>query len=591
MQIATELKQYLNLKKWQYRPTGDGKNIAIKTCPFCGYSKWKFYIHGENTKYRCWHGSCNAVGNLYKLKRDLGDLKNKLVSAASATGSARQEKYKEIPMERVEKFHRKLLKDKEARLYLKGRGFGTETIKHFKLGLRRKNGISWLAIPHINDEVCHNIKFRSMPPAAKRFERVTGCASVLYNEDALADHETIVLVEGEMDAMSFWEAGVKNVIGLTGGASSFPPEWYDLLAEKDEVILAMDADAVGQNGARDIARRIGFDRCTNVLLPVKDANEVLMEYGKVELVRSLQTKERFEVHGIYSLDQALQEWITQLDIGVEKGLHTPWYGVNRIIGKAGWQPGDLIVLSAKVKIGKTTFSLSCLKHWADQGHPTLMFCMEMGKKRLVPKLIAMHRKRDVDELQRIDGQYTRYHLRNVPFYFAEPEWGAITPDSVFTKIRESVKRYGIRALVFDNLHYLCRSLQHLTNEIGNVCRSFKMLAEELGITVILIAQPKKVGDKKIISHYDIKDSASIPADADQVIILHRDELPAGMLATPDDKDDGKPETNQPLYEPKMLVRSDASRYQAGGECYLYYQGETSLFYDWQDRPTKALPPM
>lgn len=577
MQISTELKQYLTLKKWKHRPAGDGKNVAVRVCPLCGKDKWKFYIRMERPVYRCWN--CNESGNLYKLKRELGDLAQ-LVSAASAAGGGRGKKGKPISMEHVDRWHKRLMDDERALKYCSKRGIGAETLRHFKVGLQPKRGASWLAIPHINEGVCHNVKFRSLPPADKTFRRVEGSASVLFNSDCLADYQEIVLVEGELDAMSYWQAGIKNVIGLTGGADTFLPEWYDLLADREGVTLVLDADAVGQEGARNIARRLGFDKCTNVLLPLKDANDVLVQLGKEELRRTLKEAEQFDVHGIVSLDEVLQQCTTRVEVG-DDGLTTPWYDVNRIIGRGGWQLGDLVVLSAKIKVGKTTFALQILNHLADQGHPGLMYCLEMKPKRLVQKIVSARRKKAVEDLQGIDYQLTRYYLRHLPLYFVEPEWGGgLKVEEVMEKIREAVKRYGIKIVVFDHLHFLCRSLQYLTNEVGNVCRMFKLIAEELEVVVILIAQPKKIQGDRVIKYDDIKDSSAIPADADQIILLHRDSVPAGEGIGADEA------SEQEVLEPKMMVRVDAGRFVGGGECFLYYQGEIATMIDWSERPAR-----
>lgn len=580
MELITELKQYLALKKWKWRPAGDGNNVAVKACPFCGKDKWKFYIHAKRTIYRCW--VCDATGNLYKLKRELGDLKQDLVSAAAAGGGGGGKRGKPIAMDHIERWHAKLLANEKALAYCEKRGLTPETLSHFKVGLQRKGGIDWLAIPHINEEVCHNVKFRSLPPAEKTFRRVKGSSSVLFNADCLADFQSVVLVEGELDAMSFWQAGIKNVIGITGGAETFLPEWFDLLCDKDEVVIVLDADAVGQDGARTIARRLGFDRCTNVLLPMKDANDVLTQMGPQELVQTLTTAEQFEVHGITSLDEVLLQCTTQVEVG-DEGLFTPWHNVNRIIGAKGWQPGDLIVLSAKVKVGKTTWALQVLKHNAEQGHPGLMYCLEMRPQRLVQKTVSAQRQKAIEDLQIIDYQLARYYLQHLPLYFVEPEWGGgLKVDNVMEKIRETVKRFGIKLMVFDHLHFLCRSLQHLTNEVGNVCRLFKLIAEELEVVVVLIAQPKKIQGERVIKYDDIKDSSAIPADSDQIILLHRDSIPAGESMGADES------SEQEVLEPKTMVRVDAGRFVGGGETFLHYAGEIATFIPWENRPARRL---
>ena len=157
-------------------------------------------------------------------------------------------------------------------------------------------------------------------------------------------------------------------------------------------------------------------------------------------------------------------------------------------------------------------------------------------------------------------------------------------DSVMDKLREAVKRYGIQFLVFDHLHFLCRSLQYLNQEIGQISRSFKLLSEELGLRTILIAQPKKTGSDRVLKLDDIRDSGSIPMDADQVVFLHRNPVPAAL----EDEADLDGDDDAEVMEPKTLVRVEKARFRGGGSCKLYYDGAASTFYNWAERPVKEL---
>jgi hypothetical protein len=579
MDILPELKSYLQRKRWQWKPTS-GTDIAVKTCPFCGRSKWKFNIHATKTMYRCWH--CDARGNLYKLKRELGDLQG-VVSASQAVGEGKRGSSTTVDMDLIDKWHRQLLKHALTLSYLtEGRGFEAETVAHFKLGLQKQNGQLWLAIPHISGGVCHNVKFRSLPPAEKTFRRVKGAASTLFNADVLAEHGSVVIAEAETDAMSLWQAGVKNVVGLTCGADTFLPEWYDNLADKEEVTICLDADVVGQQGARAIARRLGFDKSKNVLLPYHDANEMLVQVGGPELKRVIEgTAELFEVSGVVTAADAMLRCKETAETG-EVGLLTPWDDVNLLLGP-GWHPGDLIVLSARVKVGKTTLSLNLADHHSRMGVPSLIYCLEMSVERLGEKVAALIRHKPVDDLTGVDYELARHRLRNQPLYFVEPDWGGSLKDEVVRdKIREAVKRHGIKFVVFDHLHFLCRSLQFLTAEVGQVTRAFKLLAQELNVVILLIAQPKKIEGSRVIKYDDIKDSSSIPADCDQIILLHRNARPVGF-----DEDSGRAQaSDQEVLEPKTLLRIDAARFRGGGECFLYYDGASSLFTGWEDRPAR-----
>ena len=90
--------------------------------------------------------------------------------------------------------------------------------------------------------------------------------------------------------------------------------------------------------------------------------------------------------------------------------------------------------------------------------------------------------------------------------------------------------------------------------------------------MILIAQPRKIQADSIMTAMDLKDSASIFSDCDHLIILHRGR----KASTGKDAREGA-SLQIEAYDPVTLVRIEASRYNAGGECLLYYHGEYSRF--------------
>ncbi|MBU2054403.1 MAG: toprim domain-containing protein [Proteobacteria bacterium] len=67
---------------------------------------------------------------------------------------------------------------------------------------------------------------------------------------------------------------IQPAVGITTGAGSFDPEWIDKLQAVKKIILCYDPDEAGQKGAREAARRLGYDRCFNVVFPDgRDVNE------------------------------------------------------------------------------------------------------------------------------------------------------------------------------------------------------------------------------------------------------------------------------------------------------------------------------
>jgi replicative DNA helicase len=253
------------------------------------------------------------------------------------------------------------------------------------------------------------------------------------------------------------------------------------------------------------------------------------------------------------------------------GLLTPWNNVNPLI--KGFRPGDLVIVSAPPKTGKTSFTLNMSTALAFQQVPSLFFCLEMRPERLVKKVIqSKYRKEDLtsEDLKRATHEFA-----GLPLYFGY-SFKKQSLEDILNQIREGIKRYDLKLVVFDNLHFLIRSVTNVNEELGQAVQGFKLLAEEMEIPVIAIAQPRKRETKakdEIMSADDIKYSNAIHADCDQMIILYRKRLAStakeigGLMTT----------LKEESLDPVTLVRIEAHRYGSGGEALLYFHGDYSRF--------------
>jgi twinkle protein len=387
----------------------------------------------------------------------------------------------------------------------------------------------------------------------------------LFNGDVLKNlkaDDPVFITEGEIDAISLSGFGY-NVIGATGGAGTISPSWIKQLERVKKIHLVYDSDEPGQKGAKEIARRLGIEHCFNIVLDAKDANEWLINGGTKETFREVvQNAKRFEVDNICTIETAFHDLIREHEKKQDATCLSPqWPSVKRLTGD--FQGGDLVVLSAKEKTGKSTFALNLAYQWVSQGHPVLFYCLEMRPARLLRKFFQIALLKTNEELtpEVLLKGYDQIYGR--PIYWGY-NYKKVTADVVFDTIRVAWKRYGVEAVVFDNLHYLARDIAHQTQEVGLISRTFKLLAEELEIPIVLIAQPRKIERNGIMGIEDLKDSSSIGADADQVIILYREKTKATEGA-------------QSSFKPETLVRVDASRYHPGGETLLHFDGARGIF--------------
>ncbi len=563
---------YIREKGFEHRIQSG--QIVLKSCPFCSDEKNHFYIDPKGPFY-C--HKCNTKGNLFTLKKHFGDCQQRNSRHKSTITPAFQKpKLKTPDQDLAEKYHQALVNRPDAAGYLNGRGINRESIGRFKIGYAQKNGAGYMSIPHFEEGKLVNIKFRSFPPAEKTFRRIPDCKSILFNGDAIKNHrDSIIICEGELDAIILIQNGFENVVGATNGAGAFDPEWIDQLKPVKRIYLAYDPDEAGQKGARSLAKRLGYARTFNIELPAaQDVNDFFQAGNGTEKFNGLLSQAKtFDLPGVYSLGRAIDAYITEKtqNKGDDGEIKTPWSNVNRLIKNFG--AGDLIILSAPPKTGKTTLALNIAIEITLDGDAVLFYCLEMRAERLALKVLQSTQKKEhipLEEIEKIKNQYA-----NLPLYFGHSFKKQKLGD-IIEGIREAIQRYNLKLVVFDNLHFLIRSLTNVNEELGQAVQAFKLLAEEMEIPIIAIAQPRKLdsaGRDEIMRADDIKYSNAVHADCDAMIIMYRKRVVSESKNIDKDTFIGKTESLDPV----TLIRVEAHRYGPGGETLLYYHGEYSKF--------------
>jgi KaiC/GvpD/RAD55 family RecA-like ATPase/5S rRNA maturation endonuclease (ribonuclease M5) len=427
----------------------------------------------------------------------------------------------------------------------------------------------------------------------KMWKQEANSEKVLFNHDAVFKYDELILTEGELKTAALWQMGFQNTVSLTGGIDTFHPEWVDLLDRAKKIYLVMDSDSAGQRGAEKIAMRLGPERCFNICLKeAKDPDEYFFTHNHTaDDFRLLMKKARkIDVRNIVSASMALsmlREEVEIQDVDAFEGLQTPWEPVNKLL--KGMRAGDLIVLSAAPKMGKTTLALNIADYQAkDLNNPVLLFCLEMSSKRIARKLVQLSMNVEDDEINCDPSLITfaQDKYRSKPLYLVDLVKRDLEIKDIFEDLKACYRRYGLKLIIFDNLHFLVRTSFHLREAVGEVSQGFKLLAEELQIPIILIVHPRKLKNNKQMTSDDFKESGAIHADADQIIILHRKRLDNLDSDGDSDLEDLSDQQAEAILSPEVQVIIDASRFTQGGKTALYFEGGKSKFHLLSDRGDK-----
>jgi twinkle protein len=569
------IKDYLKKWAWAYKEAPDDE-LQVKICPFCGKEDEKFYINYKTGMWLCHHASCGQSGSWYKLLREIGETLP--IREVFSDSEDDEDKIRKFATEhaRLEEAHEKIFADKEAIAWLKGKGIGEGTIRDFKIGVGvDRGGDKWISLPYLREGRLTNAKYRTIT-GRKRFRRLPGGLSVLYNEENVTKTlgpKRILICEGESDTLAAHSAGIKWVAGVTVGSKGINPEWIDQLDRFERIYIAFDSDIAGRQGAHELARRLGYERCFNVQLPlgIEDVSEFFAKgHSKDDFLERLRKAKHFGMENIITVRDAFKQIAEELKLrgSLYQGIQLPWINVSKKMG--GLLSGDLVVLTGVPGVGKTTFALNVAYHFAHKlGIPTLFFCMEMRPERLARKVMSLHLEKDDKFIKEEDVKKAWEDFRQTPIYLGY-SYRDLTMEKLTNTIREAVRRFGIGFVVFDHIHFLCRSIQHMTEEVGAVIREFKMLAEDEGIPICVLSHTRKVGTTSkgqfhVPNMMDLRNTGMLAADADFVVVLHRNRIQVDE------------ESEMYIFDNNTLVRLEKARYEEGGDSFLVYEGEKSLF--------------
>ena len=378
-----------------------------------------------------------------------------------------------------------------------------------------------------------NIKYRD---GRKNFKLYKGAEKIFYNLDAIANTDTCIIVEGEMDALSLHEAGITNVVSVPNGATlssnnlDYLDNCIDYFEDKKKVILAVDQDEAGNALKQEFIRRLGAEVCYLVdFVDCKDANEYLLKYGSEDLVKTINNNKPVPLENVSTLADIEDELIDFVNNGFKPGYQIGLENFDNIFST---YTGQFITVTGIPSSGKSDFvDQMCVGYNTNYGWKTAFASPEnqptyLHAHKLMRKVWGdMPNKNDIGTNQ---WNKVRDHV-NDNFFFIDMD--KYTLESVLRKGAELVKRKGIKCLVIDPFNKV-RDING--NESGDVnvytleyLSKIEIFAKKYDVLVIIVAHPTKMykgSDGKIEepTMYNIKGGGEWYDASYHGLLVHRD---------------------------------------------------------------------
>ena len=432
--------------------------------------------------------------------------------------------------------------------FLAKRGISATTADAFRLFATEKyfgrlnKKAPAIGFPYYKDGKLTSAKYRAIE--SKEFTQDQGGAQDFFGLDKVDPTKPLIIVEGEMDALAAYEAGIPNVVSVPAGAPmkvkdgridasedarfSFVWNSFDLLKSVPHVVIATDTDSAGQALAEELARRIGKERCRLATLPEKDINDLFLKDGAEAVKVALEKAEPYPVAGLSQPSKYFDRLNDLWAKGTGQGTSTGYSNLDEIYTVA---PGQLTVVTGYPSCGKSNFVDQLMVNLGRREDWKFAICSFENQPDIhISRLMELYTgKRFFEGSNRMDDAEKREALGWVDKHFLFLDSETVEPstiESVLERASIAVARLGIRGLVIDPYNYIeNRSGVSETEFISGMLTRVQAFAKAYGVHVWFVAHPAKISrsgtDLPRPDGMSISGSMAWWAKADCGLTIHR----------------------------------------------------------------------
>lgn len=219
--------------------------------------------------------------------------------------------------------------------------------------------------------------------------------------------------------------------------------------------------------------------------------------------------------------------------GAAMGVPTGFTDLDSLTN--GLHPGQIIIVAGRPALGKSTFGVDLLRSCAIRhNRPAVLFSLEMSRREVQARITSAEARVGLHHIRggmMTDSDWTRIARRTADIA-AAPLVIDAGPNQTVAQIKAKCRRLkqqgGLDLVVIDYLQLLTSGTSRRNDnrqlEVTEMSRNLKLMAKELEVPVVVIAQlnrgPEQRQDK-MPQVSDLRESGSIEQDADVVILLNR----------------------------------------------------------------------
>ncbi len=374
-----------------------------------------------------------------------------------------------------------------------------------------------------------------------------------YFEELKATYQAILELSSEgksIDFVSILKKLVAKGIYDEKQAKQMLFECADLVPSVSQVesYAKTVIDSFKARKLREIGTRLAFDGVF-----AENVNEVV-DGIMSELYEVVSEQHKKQLKTVGDIGTKVFDGYNNDGQDLENRSHTGFSRLDEIL--KGMSAGNLVILAARPKIGKTAFALSIAENVAKSGKTVALYSLEMESSEIYERLLSKRAKipmntlidrsfKDKKRPQKIRNEEINKIAATIDEIYSLPIKINDNPACTVNDIRlesrcvaaqansrtKSCKKRSLDSrdgepplglIVIDYLQ-LMRSAKRFENrnlEVGAICRELKCLASELGVPILCLSQLNRSSDESTRpSPSELRDSGSIEQDANKVILM------------------------------------------------------------------------
>ncbi len=264
---------------------------------------------------------------------------------------------------------------------------------------------------------------------------------------------------------------------------------------------------------------------------VERAEQLIFEVGRKQLGKYFEPVSALAKEFFVDVDRILETGEPM------QGLKVGFTDLDEMT--SGFYPGDFVVCGARPAMGKTSLILEMALNIASQHSrqgtrgSVAIFSLEMSSIQLTRRLVSMLSKVPNSVLKKGKISPSDYreladacdNLYSMPIFI--DDGSDISPLEMRGKCRRLKAEHGLSFVMIDYLQLMrgSRRTENRVQEISEIARACKSMAKELEIPVFALSQLSRAVESREDKRpqlSDIRESGSIEAEADLVMMLYRD---------------------------------------------------------------------